>query len=119
LSSIRSDFLHIIFFLILTTTVLDLHGQRQRKIEKNIFSAGILVGLNATQMDGDFFVGFDKTGFTGGIKSYTYLTRSSSLVVEILYTQKGCNIPHGTVVFSDSKNDRKIDLSYIEIPFVI
>lgn len=74
--------------------------------------------MNFTQLDGDFFVGFDKRGLTGGIKAYAYLTERSSLVVEILYTQKGANIPHGTVLLSTSKNDRMINLNYVEIPLL-
>lgn len=74
--------------------------------------------MNLTQLDGDFFVGFDKRGFTGGIKAYSHFSARSSLQVEILYTQKGANIPHGTVLLSTSKNDRKIDLNYVEIPIL-
>ena len=77
------------------------------------------MGLNATQLDGDFFVGFDKIGFSAGIKAYTYFTESASLMVEILYTQKGSNIPHGTILYPNSVNDRIIDLNYIEIPILL
>jgi len=77
------------------------------------------MGLNVTQLDGDFFVGFDKVGFTTGIKSYTYFTESASLLVEILYTEKGAEIPHGTVLFQNSVNDRIVDLKYVEIPILL
>lgn len=111
--------LHIFFIILLFTWVSDLSAQRQKKIDKNIFSFGIMGGLNSTQLDGDLFVGFDKIGLTGGIKSYTYFSDRVSLVVEILYTQKGSNIPHGNILFQNSVNDRKIELNYVDIPLLL
>jgi len=122
LSIIRFRLQHIIFVLLFILSVSYLSAQgfnnSDRRV-RNTFSAGLILGANFTQMDGDFFVGFDKRGLTGGIKAYAYLTNRASLVVEILYTQKGANIPHGTVLLSTSKKDRMINLNYVEIPLLV
>lgn len=112
-----------ILFLTISMIVFaqELDAQRQRIPSKkitNIFSAGVLFGANLSQMDGDFFTGFDKMGLSGGIKAYTHLSYNFNLNIELLYTQKGSKIPHGTIVTAKSKNDRTIGLNYVEMPIL-
>ena len=51
----------------------------QQKYNKNIadserFSAGVIIGYNNAQIDGDYQNGFDKYGITGGIRGIARIT---------------------------------------------
>lgn len=116
---IKTKHTYLLVLLFLGIFVSQSDAQRRRKIDKkkeNIFSVGLMVGVNKSQIDGDFFTGFDKFGFIGGIKGFAYINPKVNLNVEILYTEKGSQIPHGTVVRPSTRNDRLVALDFVEIP---
>ena len=97
------------------------YGQRRRTSKKEIkrFEAGVLLGVNFSQIDGDYFTGFDKKGIYGGIRGVANVSNTTSIVVDMLYSQKGSKIPHGVVIDNQSVNDRIIGINYAEVPIVL
>jgi len=101
--------------------VFQLSGQRTRKdyiADSERFSAGFLIGLNAAQIDGDQFTGFDKRGITGGLRGIVRFTPRLDFNIEFLYSKKGSNIPLSPFVNQNNPlNHREIDLTYMDVPF--
>ena len=85
------------------------------------FYAGVAIGINASQIDGDNFSGFHKAGLNAGIISYIKLKPKLYGNIELLYSAKGArdvkeyNSPQvGTVpVIYTAK------LNYVEIPLLL
>ncbi|HUR30274.1 MAG TPA: outer membrane beta-barrel protein [Saprospiraceae bacterium] len=80
------------------------------------FSAGIVGGVNASQIDGDQLAGFDKLGLTGGIKAIVNLESVFDLNVEFLFTQRGSK---PDIFNPDVDPDIKVSLDYAEIPVYV
>jgi len=111
-----------ILFLILCITVTNqMHAQEYRP-EYHDLSAGLVGGVNFSQVDGDGYKGYGKTGFTGGGIIYLPFGQvdlpfdaTIALSMEVLFTQKGAKgdgaIPNSSVL------NQKINLQYAEIPF--
>lgn len=97
-------------------------GFAQEKYSKNIadserFSAGVLIGFNNAQMDGDFQAGYDKIGITGGIRGIARINTRLDFNIEMLYSKKGSKIfSEGHHFASTPKKDRIIDLTYVDAP---
>ena len=53
------------------------------------FNAGILAGINASQVSGDNYGGFDKAGLLVGIFSNIDVSEKMNLQMELNYSQKG------------------------------
>lgn len=77
------------------------------------FSAGVIGGLNASQIDGDLLAGFDKLGLTAGMKVVVDLESVIDLNIEFLYTQRGSQPDLFNPAFDP---DIKIHLDYAELP---
>lgn len=82
------------------------------QLQAQDFQAGLLVGLNASQIDGDGFGGYDKTGFKFGGFVRRHFTDEWAFQFELLYNHRG----------SQSKTEEgenplySYKLNYIEIP---
>lgn len=96
-------------------------GQRSRKlnIQDKRFSLALTSGINFSQIDGDYFTGFDQTGISAGLQVEAILSYRLLLSIGMLYSQKGAKIPHGVVVNAASRNDRNIRLNYVEVPILL
>lgn len=79
------------------------------KTQEARFGAGIVAGLNASQILGDDTGGYNKLGLQGGLRGIAHLTDRSDLYIELLYSQRG----------SYQKGIIEIDLRYVEVPVVI
>lgn len=94
----------------------------QDRYSKNIadserFSAGVLIGFNNAQMDGDFQAGYDKVGITGGVRGIARITTRLDFNIEMLYSKKGSKIfSAGHHFAANPKKDRIIDLTYVDAP---
>ncbi len=109
--------LTIIFFL--TAAVQgDAQRKRKQKLPDNRFELSVLTGINLSQIDGDYFTGFDQSGLNAGIQVDAIMAPRLRLSVGMMYSQKGAMIPHGVVLSSNPKNDRQVRLNYIEIPIL-
>jgi len=76
------------------------------------FKGGALVGFNVSQIDGDFWAGYNKAGMVGGAYVYTELKDAWGAQMEIRYSAKGS----ANSIYSDVH--RKIRLQYIEMPLL-
>jgi hypothetical protein len=79
------------------------------------FNGGILLGMNASQVDGDTYAGYNKFGLMGGAFVYTPLSKKFDMQLEIKYMGKGAN--KKTTEQSPSKY--RSNLNYIEIPVLL
>lgn len=70
------------------------------------FKSGILLGINASQVDGDQNGGYNKLGLQGGFFVSQQFWEKSGLQLEILYSQKGSQSK------SDPNNPGQILLKY-------
>lgn len=83
------------------------------------FQAGIVLGFNASQLDGDLFRGYSKLGLHGGLKVKYQLPSKPKigLSTEMLFSMKGSS---QDLNFSSSNNNQiKIKLNYVEIPVIV
>ncbi len=109
--------IYVISFLLFFLLADSLHAQRKRG-RYDTFGGGLLFGVNISQMDGDYFTGFDKAGFYAGLRGVVYFSSQWSLNMELLYSQKGSKIPHGTFINNREVRDRSIELNYAEVPIL-
>lgn len=78
------------------------------------FKAMAILGMNASQIDGDNLYGFKKTGLSvGGRLSYTNV-KAVDYSLEMLYSQRG-----SAVNFFKNEPEEKIILNYLEIPVIV
>jgi len=103
----------VLLLLLLVTEVEGQYRSRNKKV-KHRFNAGMVIGLNFSQVDGDKYNGFDKPGFRGGVNGGMYLKDRLDLVVGLLYNQKGSAVS----VFNPKRGSR-IYLNYMEVPLMI
>jgi hypothetical protein len=80
------------------------------------FSAAIVGGLNASQIDGDDLAGFDKVGLSGGVKAIMLFDSPVSLNMEFLYNERGSR---PDIFNPDYDPDVEVTLKYAELPVYI
>lgn len=98
-----------VFRSILIATVISFFGISA--YGQSGFTGALTMGVNAAQIDGDGLYGYDKLGLNGGVRLGYPIGEKSSLIMELLYSQRGST---PDVTFSGDFNT--IDLKYIEIP---
>jgi opacity protein-like surface antigen len=79
------------------------------------FNGGILLGLTASQVDGDSYAGFDRVGLQGGVFVNTFLFRNTAVQMEIKYAGRGARK-------KTSETDTeiyKLNLHYIDLPVLL
>ncbi len=98
-------------FLVLITSVFSF-----KLTSQNIFKSGLLLGITASQYDGDGYAGYKKAGLTAGFYSRVKTGDHTHLQLEISYFMKGARkIP------DPNKNDLNqylLDLDYVDIPLL-
>jgi len=107
----------ICFMGIIVTTFAQ--KSKKRYIPNNErFNAGLIIGMNASQVDGDYYKGFNKYGLTAGIRGITRLKPNFDFNVEILYSKKGSKIFHNRYSTPGRAGENRfIDLTYVDVPF--
>lgn len=94
-------------FLLFVATVL--FGQR--------FDAGLIAGLNASQLEGDSYKGYHKAGILAGIFVQTDIAPAVVAGMEIKYSQKGIRRKYDP---KEPNIDKYImRLNYIDIPLFL
>jgi hypothetical protein len=83
-------------------------------LDAQIFNAGIMAGLNISQVDGDGFAGYNKAGAAFGAFVNTYFSGSWGGQLEINFSSKGSQLK----TTSENPQYYRIDLQYIEIPLL-
>lgn len=79
------------------------------------FKAQGILGLNAGQIDGDFEVGYNKLGISGGLGIGINLSKKMYLGTEFLYSQRGSK---NALFRKDGVPNGSIRLDYIELPII-
>jgi len=79
------------------------------------FRAGILMGINASQVDGDSHAGYNKLGFMAGPFVYYPLSTKIDAQLEIKYMGKGAN--KKTSEYDLTKYTST--LNYLEVPIIL
>src|SRR5690606_39022291 len=84
-------------------------------------TGGLVAGINTSQVDGDGYKGYKKTGFTGGGVLFLPfgdmdmpIDATIALSLEVLYTQKGAFGPD--LIPGTSFKSQRINLHYAEVP---
>ena len=88
-----------------------------RNVEAQSFQGKIMLGLNASQIDGDGLSGFNKPGILAGIGAAFPLSEKLSLEPQLLFSQKGSRT-------SNDQLDKGFPfiifrLSYVELPLLV
>ncbi len=96
------------YLIILLLTITSLSGFAQR------FEGGVLVGLNASQVDGDNYSGYHKPGIALGGFVQTNLSRTIYAGMELKFAQKGSrNIDS---LATDGQIKYIMRLNYVDLP---
>ena len=80
------------------------------------FTAGIIAGLNASQIDGDALAGFNKVGLSVGLRGGFPLSDKFDMNVEFLYSERGSRPDLFNPLLDPDIN---ISLKYAEIPVYV
>jgi hypothetical protein len=80
------------------------------------FKAGITVGLNLSQIDGDHQSGYDHRGYSFGLRGGFALSKRIDVMTELMYLEKGAE-PSSTNLGSDQRR-LVINLKYAEVPIL-
>ncbi|MEO6759224.1 MAG: porin family protein [Saprospiraceae bacterium] len=90
-----------------------LPGQVQAQ-QPQRFSAGLILGLTASQIDGDQSAGFNKLGLQAGLRGIAKLGKRTDASVEILYSQRGSQ----STIIKEQYDPFyfTLRLDYIEVP---
>ena len=97
----------------------DAQIKRERGQKKQpIFGAGIVAGVQFTQMDGDNYTGYDLPGLSMGARGVIRLTRRDEVRMELLYSQQGSRVENGTGRTFNNDKGRILRLNYAEVPIV-
>jgi hypothetical protein len=102
-------FQRFILFAFLFLVVTQVHAQKA-------FRAGIVAGINATQISGDDLGGYDKLGLNAGGFCNFPLSDNWKAQFEILFSQKGSRkTPHPE---TGDYTEYKLQLNYVEVPLL-
>lgn len=87
--------------------------------EENIpqrFKAGLIFGVNLSQIDGDKLAGYNQPGFNAGAEMTVVMNERWNASMEFLFSQKGSN---RTINDDPSSAFENIRLNYVEVPVLI
>jgi hypothetical protein len=97
------------------------NAQKYYEDDYRTFFGGLLLGTNFSQIDGDNYAGYNKTGLNVGGIMYARLNTDLAMSMELLFSQKGSN-GKNPILSTDgnfSIYDYKIKLNYAEIPVML
>lgn len=78
------------------------------------FNAGVIVGLNGSQLSGDTYSGYNQPGIYGGLFVQTTLSNEMQLNFDVAFSQKGSR--HNPRPEKGDFSQYYLRLNYIEIP---
>ncbi len=113
----------LILFLISSLPCRAQQGQADNPLfnGERKFSGGLVAGMSATQVDGDYLNGYHKVGINAGAVGYVHFSPKVAASLELLYSQKGSH----SVTQSESPYfgayfaKYTIHLNYAEVPVVL
>ncbi|MEO1262926.1 MAG: porin family protein [Bacteroidota bacterium] len=96
-------------FLFLVVLLFQVDSSAQQR-----FKAGVIAGLNASQIQNDDVGGYNRLRIQGGLRAIAIFTEKMDLNIELLYSQRGSYATDGSPVCFNGPLD--ITANYIEIP---
>jgi len=98
----------IFFFCFFTLVNYQADAQVQR------FKAGLVLGVNAAQINGDASAGFNKLGLQGGLRGVVVINDKVEISTELLFSQRGAR----NNLVGPSANFNDLRLNFVEIPAI-
>ncbi len=98
----------VILLLAITIFTQDLFSQK--------FGGNLIVGFNASQIDGDKLAGYNKVGFCAGIGTNYEFKEPWQINIDFLFSQRGSQ---SKLLPDEYEPIRKLTLNYIELPFYV
>lgn len=95
----------ILFFIFVNNNA---HAQK--------FGGGLILGFNASQIDGDELAGYHKIGWDAGLNTSYNLNDPWQINLDLLYSQRGSRT---SFFLTDNTDIRKITLNYLEVPLYV
>lgn len=83
--------------------------------KSQIFNGGLMLGLTASQVDGDSYSGYNKPGLLGGVFVSTELFPNLNGRLEIRYAARGAKNPAS----DNNTGFYQLSLHYIDIPVLV
>ncbi len=108
-----------VLFCMVFSLEADAQRRTYKKKNQNRFNAGVVLGANLSQIDGDLFTGFNKLGIRGGLEGTIYLNKYFDVVAGLLYVQKGSKTNSNVTFAGDIPPNTEIKLDYMEVPFLL
>ncbi len=105
------NFLKVIFCFILFAQKI--HAQENITSDTR-FSGGLLLGLNASQIDGDASAGYNKWTPTLGIRGIINFPSRWLITTDILYSQRGA-----TSLSFETIKEQEVTTNYLEVPVML
>jgi hypothetical protein len=106
-------------FCMIFSQEADAQHRNYKKKQQNRFNAGVVLGTNLSQIDGDLYTGFNKIGIRGGLEGTIYLNKYFDVVAGLLFVQKGSRTNSNVTFASDIPPNTEIKLDYMEVPFLL
>ena len=87
-----------------------------QSLAQNI-GGGLILGFNASQVDGDQLAGYHKLGLNMGIMGVIPINKKTAISLEILFNQKGSvKNPHPK---DPSGSSYKLRIDYLDVPVLL
>ncbi len=83
----------------------------QSAVGQQRFGGGALVGVNASQLDGDQAAGYNKYSLCAGVRGIVYLENKKNISIDLLYSGQGSRSTDNDPVLPFT-----VKLDYLEIP---
>ncbi len=83
-------------------------------LPENRFGGGLILGLNASQIDGDASAGYNKWTPTTGIRGIINLEGKWQITTDILYSQRGAVTASYEAII-----EQNVTTNYLEVPFML
>jgi hypothetical protein len=80
------------------------------------FKTSVIAGLNASQIDGDNMIGFNKPGINTGLRGVAQLSTRWDIGFELLYSQEGSS---SRFDFTGNSSLWRYTLNYIRVPVML
>jgi len=89
--------------------------------EPKIFSGGLVLGANFTQVDGDTYYGYHKVGVNAGGIVCVHFSKTVGVSMELLYSQKGSRgqAVYNSYAIGNYIESYHMNLNYVEVPLVL
>ena len=109
-SKVQSPICKIFFFFLFLAKL-----QAQDAVSpENRFGGGLILGLNACQIDGDASAGYNKWTPTAGIRGIINLEGKWQITTDILYSQRGAVTASYEAII-----EQNVTTNYLEVPVML